>query len=94
MKKYIDENVYNCKNLDFLKGDRNMRENMQSVAKEYTKRNHWRKIWRRIAGGLACVVVFCTIYALMLPALTLESETICGLEEHTHTEECYRQIFE
>jgi LPXTG-motif cell wall-anchored protein len=35
------------------------------------------------------VVVFCTTYALILPALTLELRTNCGMEEHTHTEDCY-----
>lgn len=69
-----------------------MRENMRSAAAEYTKRNHWQKIWKRVAGVLACIVVFCTTYALILPALTLESETVCGLEEHTHSAECYRQV--
>lgn len=39
---------------------------------------------------LSCVVVFCVVYALTLPAITLEGKTICGMEEHTHTEECYQ----
>lgn len=30
------------------------------------------------------------VYALTLPAITLEGKTICGMEEHTHTEECYQ----
>ena len=38
---------------------------------------------------LSCVVVFCTVYALILPAITLERKTVCGQEEHNHTEECY-----
>lgn len=38
---------------------------------------------------LSCVVVFCTVYALILPAITLERKTVCGQEEHSHTEECY-----
>lgn len=38
---------------------------------------------------LAAVVVFCTTYALILPAITLERAPVCGLEEHTHAEECY-----
>lgn len=33
---------------------------------------------------------FCVVYALTLPAITLEGKTICGMEEHTHTEECYQ----
>ena len=38
---------------------------------------------------LSCIVVFCTVYALILPAITLERKTVCGWEEHSHTEECY-----
>ena len=38
---------------------------------------------------LSCIVVFCTVYALILPAITLERKTVCGREEHSHTEECY-----
>ena len=43
-----------------------------------------------ITLALSCVVVFCVVYALTLPAITLEGKTICGMEEHTHTEECYQ----
>ena len=49
-----------------------------------------RKLWRRTVAVLACVVVFCTTYALILPAITLSEDTYCGKEEHTHTEECYK----
>lgn len=48
------------------------------------------KKWKRITLALSCVVVFCVVYALTLPAITLEGKTICGMEEHTHTEECYQ----
>ena len=48
------------------------------------------KKWKRITLALSCVVVFCMVYALTLPAITLEGKTICGMEEHTHTEECYQ----
>lgn len=48
------------------------------------------KKWKRITLALSCVVVFCVVYALTLPAITLEGKTICGMEEHTHTEECFQ----
>ena len=52
---------------------------------------NWRRkqLWYRMVSGMACVVVFCTVYALILPAITMEKEPACGLEEHTHTEACY-----
>ena len=48
------------------------------------------KKWKKMTLALSCVVVFCVVYALTLPAITLEGKTICGMEEHTHTEECYQ----
>ena len=57
-------------------------------AAEFLMKKRRRRIWARAVGALACVVVFCTTYALILPAITLE-RTACGQEEHTHTEECY-----
>lgn len=57
--------------------------------KHYNVQNRRRHIWKRIVSALACVVVFCTTYALILPAITAESTYICGLEEHSHTAACY-----
>lgn len=50
-----------------------------------------RKRWLSVVGVMACAVVFCTTYALILPAITVANETDCGLEEHTHSESCYVQ---
>lgn len=63
-----------------------MLPNSEEIARAY-------KSHRRRQKGfmiLAAVVVFCTVYALVLPAITLEQ--ICPVEEHTHTRECYTQI--
>lgn len=49
-----------------------------------------RHIRRKLVGALAALVVFCTTYALILPAVTLSTEAHCGKEEHTHTSDCYR----
>ena len=48
------------------------------------------RIWKWAVAGLACLVVFCTAYALVLPAVTLERSAECGLEEHEHSAACYR----
>lgn len=40
---------------------------------------------------MACVVVFCTVTALIRPAMTLE-QAFCEKTEHTHTAECYTQL--
>lgn len=47
------------------------------------------KRWQKVARLLAIVVVFCTTYMLILPAITMEQETYCGFEAHTHEESCY-----
>ena len=44
---------------------------------------------RVLVRFLACLVVFCTTYALILPAITLEKAANCGIAEHTHTDSCY-----
>ena len=46
--------------------------------------------WRKMILCLSCVVVFWTVYALILPAITLESKK-CNIEEHTHSAECYSE---
>ncbi len=45
---------------------------------------------RKAVTVLAAVVVFCTTYALILPAITWEKTLICEKEEHVHTETCYQ----
>lgn len=40
------------------------------------KRNN-RKTWKTIVSVLASIVVFCTTYALILPAITMEAKTYC-----------------
>lgn len=50
---------------------------------------HHRKIWFRVASILMAIVVLCTTHALILPAVTLEKESYCGLEEHKHTDACF-----
>ena len=48
-----------------------------------------RRWWLRAVGVMACIVVFITVYALVLPAITMEGNPTCGLEEHEHMEDCY-----
>ncbi|WP_305178845.1 hypothetical protein, partial [Faecalibaculum rodentium] len=50
------------------------------------------KAWKRIVRILSCIVVFCTTYALILPAITQEAQAYCGSSEHKHTEQCYKEI--
>lgn len=65
-----------------------MKRDVIAEAGEYTKKHRRRKRWNKIVALLVCVVVFCTIYALVLPAITMEQD-ICDLPEHTHSGSCY-----
>jgi len=58
----------------------------------HISRNKYKQIFRKFVQFLCCVVVFCTTYALILPAITMEQTAYCGLEEHTHSEECYQEL--
>lgn len=53
------------------------------------QRQHRRRNRRRAFTAMAAVVVFVTVYMLILPAITLERTPQCGKEEHVHTDECY-----
>lgn len=53
--------------------------------------NKWKRPWRRMMAALACGMALCTVYALILPAMTMEKDA-CQLPEHTHTDACYSQI--
>lgn len=68
-----------------------MQKELLPVAEQYAKQNKRQNIWRRIVRVMACVVVFCTTYALILPAITME-HPLCGLEEHTHSDSCYVKL--
>ena len=56
---------------------------------QYVKRSSRRRVWKNFVRIMAYVVVFCTTYALILPAITMEFRNTCGLEEHTHSDACY-----
>ena len=67
-----------------------MRQDVLRNAEKYTKVHKRKRLRHRVVTVLAGVVVFCTTYALILPALTLEKQ--CDIPEHTHTDACYAQV--
>lgn len=67
-------------------------QSLFSKATAYVVRNRHHRTWMKVVTCLACIVVFCTTYALILPAITLENKTTyCGYEEHEHDDSCYTQ---
>ncbi len=64
-------------------------QNLWQKIAEFLRLSRLEKRWQKIARVLAVVVVFCTTYMLILPAITIENETFCGIEAHTHSQGCY-----
>lgn len=66
-----------------------MNDRIPQQAEELKHTRTKRHAWNRVLIIAACVVVFCTTYALILPAITLEKTAYCGYEEHVHSDACY-----
>ena len=68
-----------------------MRDTLTPAAKQITSSRKRKQAWQKVVRSLAMIVVFCTTYALILPAITMQSDAICGMEAHAHTEDCFRE---
>lgn len=68
-----------------------MQNNMSQKVHNYIMEHMRMKRRRRTVTAMACVVVLCTICALIFPASTIIGDTYCGKEEHTHTDSCYEE---
>ena len=78
-----------------------MNRDIYSQAEQLNKKHRRKRTWYKILSVPICLVVFVTTYALILPAITMEStpDTYCGkvepqglvctVEEHKHTEACF-----
>lgn len=70
-----------------------MKESVLQETENITKEKRRRHNWNSVVTVLACLVVFCTTYALILPALTMEAETHLNCSEenlsgHVHAQSC------
>ena len=54
-------------------------------------RHQAKKHWQTLVRALAVVVIFCTTYLLVMPAITMDEDPICGMEAHVHAGECWVQ---
>ena len=66
-----------------------MNRKLMELAEKYVAQRKRRMRLFKTVTALALVVAICTSYVLMMPGLTMAAETYCGLEEHTHTADCY-----
>lgn len=55
-----------------------MRDYISEHSAELLRRQQKRKRWYRLLCVCACIVVFCTTYALILPAITLDQTVSPG----------------
>ncbi len=49
---------------------------LQSAAQDYSANHKRKRIWYNIVSALACIVVFITTYALIMPAITAEIQNL------------------
>ena len=66
-----------------------MNRKLMELAEKYVAQRKRRIRLLKTVTALALVVAICTSYVLMMPGLTMAAETYCGMEEHTHTADCY-----
>ena len=62
-------------------------------AAEIKKEHQFTKRWQRVVAIICAITVICTANALILPAITEQTEAYCGHEEHVHSVEagCYEE---
>ena len=61
-------------------------------ANQFSKEAQKKRRHKKIMATLSAFVAFCTLNALMLPAITMEKQAICGYDEHTHNDKCYSVV--
>lgn len=64
---------------------------MEPCVRKVKKQRAFRKRGQIVISMMVAVAAFCTTYALILPALTMSRQLVCGKQEHSHTETCYIQ---
>lgn len=58
----------------------------------YINKHKRHSVRQRVFSAVATLVVFCTTYAMILPAITMEGELTCELNEHNHKLSCYSAV--
>lgn len=69
-----------------------MNKNLLHIASQFSEKEKKTRQRKRVFSLLSIAVVFFTLNALMLPAITIEKQTICGNVEHIHSDECYSDV--
>ena len=64
-------------------------ETRNKPIRDLMKKVYRKKAWNRTVTTVAGIIVFITTYMLILPAITMTKNPVCGLEEHVHDDNCY-----
>ncbi|MBR2260051.1 MAG: LPXTG cell wall anchor domain-containing protein [Blautia sp.] len=65
-----------------------------NAVREIMDKIYRKKPWNRGVTAVAAVIVFITTYLLILPAITMTKDIICGKEEHIHNDQCYETTYQ
>ena len=71
-----------------------VRQKKDNVFREIMDKVYRKKPWNRGVTAIAAVIVFITTYLLILPAITMTKDIICGKEEHIHNDHCYETTYQ
>lgn len=69
-----------------------MKKSVSSDNERYIKKRRFLKRWHKLLLVLSCAVVFCTTYALILPAITMEREESLSIEQQQRVQLLIEQI--
>ncbi|MBR2260046.1 MAG: hypothetical protein IJ899_22470 [Blautia sp.] len=71
-----------------------VRQKKDNVFREIMDKVYRKKPWNRGVTAIAAVIVFITTYLLILPAITMTKDIVCGKEEHIHNDQCYETTYQ
>ena len=71
-----------------------VRQKKDIVFREIMDKVYRKKPWNRGVTAIAAVIVFITTYLLILPAITMTKDIVCGKEEHIHNDQCYETTYQ
>ncbi len=68
------------------------KQGIETNINAFDARNRRKRMLMRVFAVCAVIVAFFTIYALVLPGVTMEQrDAMCGKQEHFHTQACYER---
>ncbi len=69
-----------------------MKQSFLAKLRRLMDRREIKRKFTLVTNIICCMIVFCITYVLISPVVTQEWQAVCGMEEHTHTEECYAEV--